>query len=375
MTDTGPSIRRVFVGGIAPPGPSGMRDYGNLVSGELRARGLDSEEWWLDSDGVAFSSSVNASVRLLRRAMRLPRTSVVVWNYSPFAYALRGIPLAGVFLGIVLRARRIPVITVLHEIAYPWGPRGLNRRLFSIAQHLALLPVLAGSTAILVTTEARATFVRQWSRLRCRPAVEVAPVFSTLGQQLPPSPEADDLRQIGVVGYSADGAQPELFFDALRHLRSLDGIRIVLLGAPGRCSVQGEVWVEAAQRVGMEAAVNFTGVLAPEDLGHHIAECDLIALVDAEGPSSRRTMLAAALAYGRPVVAIDGPNRWNAPVSDGAISLVPPVSRNLGAAIQRLVDHPEERTAMSAVAVMFYEREMSLNRTCDVLCRLIASVS
>lgn len=364
-----------MVGGLVPPGPSGMRDYGDLVARELCARGLDSEQWWLENDGVTVGSAVTATVRLLRRAMALPPRSVVLWNYSPFAYALRGLPLPGVLLGLVLRSRHIPVITVLHEIAYPWGPRGLVGRLFSVAQHAALVPVLAGSTAFVVTTAERARFVRRYRRLRSRPPVEIAPVFSTLGQHLPPSTEPDEVRRIGVVGYSADGAQPKLFFDALRHLRSLADIRVVLLGAPGRQSPQGVAWMRAAQRAGLEEAVEFTGVLSPESLGHQIDACDLITLVDGEGPSSRRTMLAAALAHGRPVIATDGPNRWDAPIREGALGLVPPVSRQLGAAIQRLCDDPEERTAMSALAFKFYEREMSVNRTCDVLYGLIAGVS
>ena len=351
-----------------------MRDYGDLIAGALRARGFDSEGWWLENDGVTVGSAVAATTLLLRRAIALPPSSVVVWNYSPFAYALRGIPLPGVLLGVVLRSRRIPVITVVHELAYPWGPRGLVGRLFSAAQHAALVPVLGGSTAFLVTTAERAEFVRRHARSRSRPAVEIAPVFSTLGQRVPPSTEPDDVRRIGVVGYSADGAQPELFFDALRHLRSLAGIRVVLLGAPGPQSPQGEAWMRAARLGGLEEAVEFTGVLSPEELGHRIDACDLITLVDREGPSSRRTMLAAVLAHGRPMIATDGPNRWDAPVSEGAVTLVPPVALHLGAAMQRLCDDPEERAAMSALAFKFYEREMSVNRTCDVLCGLIAGV-
>ena len=60
-----------------------------------------------------------------------------------------------------------------------------------------------------------------------------------------------------------------------------------------------------------------------------------IALVDEEGPTSRRTMLAAALAHGRPVVATDGPNRWDAPVTEGAIVLVAWLSRLTHAAGDR----------------------------------------
>lgn len=367
---------RVIVAGLVPPGPSGMRDYGDLVAGELGRRGLDAETWWIENDGVTFPHAVGASMRALWAAARERPGSVVVWNYSPFAYAFRGIPLPGVLVGLVLRARRATVVTVFHEIAYPWGRRGLAGRLFAVSQRAALAPILAGSHGFLVTTEERATFVRRWARLHRAGATRVAPVFSTVGRGAPPGPAPQRVGRIGVIGYGGDGARPELFFAAIgRAGLHPDEGRVVLVGAPGPHSEAGQAWVGAARRAGLEPMVEFSGVLSVDRLSSCIAGCDLIALVDEEGPTSRRTMLAAALAHGRPVVATDGPNRWETPVREAALAVAPADPEALGALIRRLSEDPAERAAMGARAFAFYEREMSLGRTCDVLCALVSDLA
>ena len=374
MSGGGLPAAGVLVAGLVPPGPSGMRDYGQLVAQELRRRGIAAQEWWLENDGVTFGPALAASLRLLRQGAGVRAGTVVVWNYSPFAYAFRGVPLPGILLGLVLRSRRATVVTVFHEIAYPWGRRGLAGRIFALTQRAAVVPVVAGSNGFLVTTEERATFVRRWARFHPPDAIRVAPVFSTVGQGPPPSAEAAGVERVGVIGYGADGAQPDLLFGALRHLDSFEDVQVVLLGAPGPDSAEGQAWVRAAERAGVAHAVEFSGVLSVADLSERIAACGLIALVDEEGPTARRTMLAAALAHGRPVVATDGPNRWDAPVREGAIAVAPPEATALGATIQRLAGDPEERAAMSALAFKFYEREMSLTKACDSLCGLLSDL-
>ena len=353
-----------------------MRDYGDLLARELSRRGVEAGATWIANDGVVLRDSMGASLKFVRAAASVPRAGVVVWNYSPFVYACRGVPLPGVLFGIVLRARRISVITVLHELAYPWGRRGLVGRVFAITQRAALLPVLAGSTAVVVTTEQRAASVRRRTWLAQRAAPLTIPVFSTLGEEAPEIEHRPGERRIGVIGYGSDGAQPELLFAAVRRLRSLDGVRIVLLGAPGRDSREGKEWIRAAAATGLQGTIEFTGDQASlPQLSESFAACDVITLVDEEGPSSRRTMLAAALAHGRATIATDGPNRWDGPVDEGAILVVGAEPVELGQALQRILDDPSERSSLGERALKYYQREMSLKNTADIMCALIAQVS
>lgn len=353
-----------------------MRDYGDLLAEELSRRGVEARAEWLPNDGDVLGDALGASMKYLRAAAGVARGSVVIWNYSPFVYAVRGVPLPGVLFGIVLRARGIPVITVLHELAYPWGRRGWAGRVFAITQRAALLPVLAGSSAVVVTTAQRAASVRRrrWLGRRTNPVA--IPVFSTLGETAPRIEREPAERRIGVIGYGSDGAQPALLFAAVRRLGSLDGVRIVLLGAPGPDSREGREWMRAAALAGLEDTVVFTGeqVSIPE-LSASFAACDVITLVDEEGPSSRRTMLAAALAHGRATIATDGPNRWDGPIDKGAILVVTAEPVALGHALQRILDDPSERERLGERASAFYQREMSLRHTTDVMTALIAQVT
>ncbi len=366
----------VIVVGLVPSGPSGVKDYGHALARELGRRGLNVGELWFQNDGVKLDSSIRSSVRLLARAFSIPRCSVVLWQYSPFAYAVRGVPLPGIFLGIVLRARHIPVVTVLHELAYPWGRRGLAGRLFSLTQHAALLPVLAGSSAVVVTTDQRARMLRKWRWPPARPPVHVVPVFSTMmiGGAPNQSEAEDNSPRLGIIGYASDGVQAELFFDAMRHLKSLAGLRVILLGGPGPLAEGGKRWVQLARTAGMEDLIEFTGVIPLAALSVQVSSCAVITLLDEEGPSSRRTMLAAALALGRPTVSTDGRNRWVDAIEKGAIAVVPPDADLLGKALRRLFEDPDERSAMSARAYEYYAREMSIEKAGESIAAVIATV-
>ena len=356
-----------------------MRDHGHLLSEELCRRGFEGTELWVENDGLKFRPALRASFDLLRRAWSFDPGSVVLWHYSPFAYACRGIPLPGVLLGVLLRARRIAVVTVLHELAYPWGRRRRGGRVLALTQHVALLAVFAGSSDVVVTTEQRAKTIRTPSLMSPRGPVHMVPVFSTM-DPLTARAERSAICQdhggwrLGIIGFGSDGVQSELLFAALRELELHEQLRIVLLGAPGAASKQGKRWMTLAGAAGMSDAVEFTGVLPLEELGAHLGACDLVLLLDDEGPSSRRTMLAAALAHGRPVVCTDGPNRWQSLIRDGAVVVVPPNAAELRKTIRRLLEDAAERAALGARAVEFYRREMSLERAADAVSAVLVAL-
>ena len=180
--------------------------------------------------------------------------------------------------------------------------------------------------------------------------------------------------RLGIIGFGSDGVQSDLLFAALRELELHEDLSIVFLGAPGSESKQGKRWMALAGAAGMSDAVKFTGVLPLEELGAHLRSCDLVLLLDEEGPSSRRTMLAAALAHGRPVVCTDGPNRWQSLIRDGAVVVVPPNAAELRKTIRRLLADTAERTGLGARAVEFYGREMSLERAAEAVSAVLATL-
>ncbi|HVL38187.1 MAG TPA: glycosyltransferase [Fimbriimonadaceae bacterium] len=350
-----------------------MRDYGDMLAVELQRLNIATGELWIENDGTHLRAAMGAGFRLLRRALTLHHPTAVVWHYSPFAYAYRGIPLVGVLFGLVLRARGIPVVTVLHELFYPWGHRGLVGTTYALTQRVALRAVLAGSTSVIVTTEQRAAAVRRRRWGPPRASVDVVPVFSTIGEGMRrPAAEPQVLR-LGVIGYGSDGAQVDLFFDALRQIPGHRTLRVVLLGAPGPASVQGRRWMRLAEVAGVGDQIEFTGVVSAPSLGAHFVACAVVVLLDKEGPTSRRTMLAAALAHGCPTVATDGPNRWDDPVDKGAVLLVPPCATALGQVLQRLLEHAPERDGIGVRAARYYQEELSLQKAGQSIAVAIAA--
>lgn len=360
---------KILMMGLVPTGPSGVRDYGHLLGEELGRKRVRATEMWVHNDGLRFLPAMAASITLLRRASSVPRGTVVVWHYSPFAYAYRGLPLPGVLLGLVLRARRRAVVTVLHELAYPWTRRGLVGAAYAATQRVALVGVVAGSTVAVVTTEQRARWLRRawWIPRR---VTQVVPVFSTIGQEAVPPPVEEGLVRLGVIGFGSDGAKPELLFSALSKLRHV-ALRIVLLGAPGSESTAGRRWMTSATLAGLQNQLEFTGVVPQPELTKCMGACAAIALIDEEGPTSRRTMLAAALSLGRPVISTHGPNCWHDAIHKGAILVVPPEADALAEALQRVLADQQERAAMGARAAGYYKSELSLEKCSRAILRLI----
>lgn len=366
-------MSRVEIVGLVPSGPSGVRDYGQLLGAELGRQGFQVAHVWIDSDGKTIETCIGASFRLLRCAFSLPRDSIALWQYSPFVYGVRGISLPGVLFGVLLRLRGVPVITTLHELGYRWGRRGWRGRMMSVTQWTALYAVLVGSDAVVVTTEERAVVVRRYQSVGRRVPVHVIPVFSTVGEDLEEPGPKSGIR-LGVIGYSAEEAQPDLFFASLSLLDVGGDLETVLLGAPGPESPAGERWSRLARSAHIEDRLTFTGICTLQDLSREMRACDVVLLLDAEGPTGRRTMLAAALAHGCPVVATDGPNSWKELLDAGAVVAVPPEPLELAGAVTKLCGQPEQRMALGRRARDYYVRHLSLEHAARSLSRVITEV-
>jgi len=353
---------------MIPSGPSGVHDYGRLLADAVRQRGIAVTEHWLVNDERRLRTVLPASARLLRRGMALSAGDAVLWHYSPFAYAARGIPLIGVLFGLIVRQRGARVVTILHELAYGWQG-GWRRRLVALAQWSALRLVLVGSDEVVVTTEQRALALGRVRAGRGR-VVHVLPVFSTIGVASTHEEPPDGTFTIGVLGHSGDGVRPDLLIDALSRLGSAD-LRLVLLGSPNSVAASSREWEQRARDADLGVPVEFSGILDVEDLAREVRSCHVIALVNEEGPSSRKTTLAGALGNGVPTVSLDGPNRWNDLVEADAVLLVPPDAAALACALDELRRSPERRRELGRRGRTFYEGHMSIQHASEVLARTL----
>jgi glycosyltransferase involved in cell wall biosynthesis len=357
----------------------GVRDHALLLAEELARKGIPSSLHWLSRSGGeslrAARSEMAAWTRGLGTELAADPPAATLLHYSVFSYSYRGIPLfVRPTLSALARSRR-PIVTVLHEFAYPWMYGGRRGDVWAVTQRLVLIEVVRASTALLVTAESRAQWLASRRWLPKRP-VRVTPVFSNLPPPAGGSAAQRARLRIGMFGYSYEAAGVSLVLDAIATLRGrgLDPA-LLLLGAPGRSSEAGERWVQAARTRDLGDAISFSGRLPAQSLSDELAACDVVLFADPAGPSSRKTTLAASLASGRPVVAIDGQLRWSQLVSSDAARVVAPTPIALADAIGELLLDGDRREELGARGREFAARAMSAANTADAVGALLDAVT
>jgi glycosyltransferase involved in cell wall biosynthesis len=122
-----------------------------------------------------------------------------------------------------------------------------------------------------------------------------------------------------------------------------------------------------ARTRGVESAVAFSGILSGQAMADALARCDVLLSINAGGPSSRKGSLAGALSSAAPVIALDGPRRWEELVSRGAIALAERAPQPLADAVVGLLADPATATELGARGRRFAEQEMGVQRTVAAL--------
>jgi glycosyltransferase involved in cell wall biosynthesis len=366
---------RLAVVGVSAGPVCGAHDHALLLAAELEREGVSCSLHWLERRAGTLRASraeVRAWTRTLAATLQRERPDAVLLHYSVFAYAHRGLP---VFVTPVLAALRqagIPTVTVLHEFVYPWRHGGARGKVWALSQRALLIAVMRRSAAVLLTTDFRLRWLESRPWLPRRPAA-VAPVFSNLPSPRVGPPVQRHQPSVGLFGYSYQGAAISLVLDAVALLTE-HGVapRLVLLGAPGRASKVAQTWLGEARARGIEQALDFSDRLPAQLLANALAACDLLLFADAAGPSSRKGTLAASLASGRAVLAIDGPRRWQELVQADAAAVVAPTAQALADGVRELLADDTARVALGARGRRFAQERMGVARTAAAVQELAA---
>jgi len=155
--------------------------------------------------------------------------------------------------------------------------------------------------------------------------------------------------------------------------RSRPDAHLALIGAPGPGG-----GAAARRRQGAAAAgcpLVFTGVEGEAAVSRQLASCEALVFADPSGPTSRRTSLAAGLAHGKPVVALDGPQTWRDLVAAGAVSVVEPSRGALAGELLRLLASPVARAAQGDQAEAFYRAHLSPEHAAETFLTVLAAVT
>lgn len=369
--------------GISIDQPCGVRDHAVLLAEALARGGCSCPLHWLSRRGKSLAAEradVRAWAQTLTRELQRTPPDAALLHYSVFAFSHRGVP---VFVSPVLgalRDRHVPLVTFMHEFAYPWHLGGVRGKLWAATQRMALREVVGASAAIVVSSDARAEWFRERPWL-ARRQMFVAPVFSNLPvarARATSERSSDDgvVARVGLFGYAHEGVAIDTVLDALR-LRLDDGeqLELVLLGAPGRASPAGARWQHAAAERGLAGAIGFSGHLPAQDLADELARCEVLLFAERGGPTSRKTTLAASLASRRPVVALDGRNTWSELLQARAAVVAAPDARSLADALARLLCDRDERARQGERGRAFAQRAMSVEQSARIISCALANAA
>lgn len=345
--------------GVSSSANCGVRDYSRQLGDELRSRGTMVFDVWAEDGPTRRDPSLAGWMSMVQRAALASRADVLLLHYSVYSYAWKGVPVPVVQLALRLHRMAVPVVTVLHEYAYPWRRRGLRGFVHAVTQRAVLPAVVGISSAIVVTTRDRNEWLdrRPWLPGR---ATTVIPVFSTIPAVRAAVSSGGSL-DIAVFGYAAAGIYVDETVEGVaRAAQAIAGLRILLVGAPGHVGPGAERWVAAGRRTG--CAMEFTGVLPPQELGAVLGGAFAAVFTDRAGPTSRKTTLAALLAQGCPILAYEGEQSWPQLVEAGAVKMVPPHPVALANEIVTLKHDSTAREALAKRAQNFYNAHMDVGR-------------
>lgn len=363
MARSGERPGAIAVVGISSGDMCGVRDHAELLARELEREHVACELRWLRRRERSLRGSraeIRAWTRQLAEELAESRPQAILLHYSVFSYSYKGVPLFVRPTLAALRASRVPVLAFMHELAYPLGRGGLRGRVWALSQRAVLREVVDASAALIVTADFRSSWLasRRWLPRR---RLLVAPVFPTIPAPRAVPAVAREQALVGLFGYAHESTAVTLVLEAMRELRERGmRVRLSLLGAPGRSSAAGEAWAAAARAADVAELLSFSGPLPAQELSDALARCDVLVFADVSGPSSRKTTLAAALASGVPLVAIDGPRTWQELVRCHAAAVVEPTSAALSGAVAELLADETQRRALGTRGRSFAEREMAV---------------
>jgi glycosyltransferase involved in cell wall biosynthesis len=369
-------VARIATVGVSTRPICGVRDHASLLAQALEAAGVETSLHWLSRDAgtlLAGRAAFGAWTRGLADGIREAQAEAILLHYSVFSYSYRGIPFFVHPTLDALRETGLPVLTVMHELAFPWGNAGARGKLWAATQRLALIDVVLASAAVVVTTDFRAQWLqtRRWLPSR---RVAIAPVFSNLPSSQPESADSG-APTVGVFGFALGDETISLVLDALAEL-ARDGldVQLLLLGAPGPSSAAAGAWLAAARPRGVEDRLRFSGRLSAQDLSNALSACTMLLYADPTGPVSRKGTLAGSLASGRPLVVVEGRRRWTELEEARATAVVARDSAQLAGRISALLADAGAREQLGARGRAFAEDAMGVERTAGVVMDLLQAV-
>lgn len=351
--------------GEYPPQPGGVSDYTRALARGLVGAGHTVEVWAPPCDGFdAGDRGITVhrlpdrfglrSLQCLTRALdRLPAPRRLLVQYVPRAFGWKG---ANLPFCLWLRSRRHDSLWVMfHEVMFlAEGDHRVSRlALAAVNRWMATLVAGASERAFVSIPGWRPMLeplLRKGASVMWLPVPSAIPVLED-----PAATAAIRARYAAghpLVGHfgTYGAAVGALLERTLESLAVMSNCHVLLLGEGSDLACRALTSAHPS----LAGRLFATGRLAPDDVSHHIAACDLMLQPYPDGISSRRTTAMVALSHGRPIVTTAG---W----------LTEPMWAEAGAAMFAPVDDPHALAVASVAALSDVSRREETGRRAAAL--------
>lgn len=363
--------------GEYPPRPGGVSDYSRLVAIGLAQRNHEVHVW---APGPERSTQVEESVTVhrsprfflpsgileLNQAMdACPGPRRLLLQYVPHAFGLKAMNLP--FCTWFASRRQDERWLFVHEAVHPWTPTSRPaEQLLAAVTRVMLRVVTQGVDRVFIS-------IPSWARhlpKHLQERAEWRPVPSTLPAQWDATSVKtlrDELGEGIWLGHfgTYGGALGKLMARLVPSLLQADPQwRLLLLGRGSEKFGQRLQQKHPALSGKWQARDS----LAPQELAHHLAACDVLVQPYPDGVSTRRTTTMASLALGLPVLTNTGPLTEPLWKEERSVALVENAkAETFQHGITQLLAHPSELKQLGQRAMASYQRHFVLDRTLDAL--------
>ena len=325
--------------GEYPPQPGGVSDYCAQIAAGLVAEGRGVHVWCpgqeterTEASGVVvhrvarlFSPS---GLAVLARALDgWPAPRSLLLQYAPNALGWRGmnVPLC---VWMLTRSRRDDVRVMFHEPYFYFGWHRPHRNVLAVVHRLMAVLLLGASRRVYLSSATWERYLSPYMWLGGRQLMWL-PVPSTITR-------CDDVAEIERCRLELTGGTPDSplighFGTYDEHISPLletclagvvarqPGLRVACLGRNGPAFA-----VVLQSRVpALRGRVLAPGGLAPAAVAARLRACDLVVQPFADGVTTRRTSLMAALLNGCPTVTTLGPLTEALWADEGGVAMAP----------------------------------------------------
>lgn len=303
-----------------PPIPGGVSDYSLLVARALGGAGDPVHVWCPPAEGVTPAADGVAVHRILTgmgrgelRALgeRLdahaaPRRLFVQWVPQGFGFHAMNV---GFCLWLWGRARKGDQLHLMVHEPYVEFDGSATQRVVAAIHRVMTSILIRAAHRVWVSIPAWTELWRPyaWGRrvpfgwLPVPSGIEVVEDRAGVAERRARYAGPRE-RLVGNFGTFGPFVRPLLLAYAVELLARDARVRLLLIGRDSPAAAEELV----AREPSLRGRVHATGELAPDEVSRHLQACDLVVQPYADGVSSRRTTVMAALAHGVPVVTMAG---------------------------------------------------------------------